>query len=255
MGGVTAPADLADDLRVSVPENQLFAVFQPQIDIRSGAIVAVEGLCRWRHPRHGLVPAQQFIDIAERTGAIHEIGEFMLAECFAAAEGWFAGGRPVDVSVNTSPVQLASEVFTDALADRLRATSLPALTLTVEITESMPMADIEAMVPRLEALRALGLGVSLDDYGTGHASAHQLADLPVTEVKLDRTLIQRGRDHASEDLADVVAQAHARGIRVVAEGIETPRHLQRAETIGCDRAQGYLLGRPMTRDAVDQLLG
>jgi EAL domain-containing protein (putative c-di-GMP-specific phosphodiesterase class I) len=254
MDRVTAPADLADDLRVAVPGNQLFAVFQPQIDIRSGAIVAVEGLCRWRHPRRGMVPAQEFIDIAERTGAIHDIGDFMLTQCFAAAETWHAQGRPVDVSVNTSPVQLASEVFTDALAERLRTTGLPAQTLTVEITESMPMTDIEVMVPRLVDLRALGLGVSLDDYGTGHASAGQLADLPVTEVKLDRTLIQDEASHPAEVLSDVVAQAHARGIRVVAEGIETPRHLRRAETIGCDRAQGYLLGRPMTQDAVDQLL-
>lgn len=251
---MTTSADLADDLRVAVPAGQLFAVFQPQIDIRTGSIVAVEGLCRWRHPRRGMVPAQQFIDIAEQSGLIHEIGAFMLEECFVAAETWHAQGREVDVSVNTSPVQLASEVFTDALADRVRRTHLPPRTLTVEITESMPMTDIETMVPRLEDLRSLGLGVSLDDYGAGHASADQLAGLPLSELKLDRTLIQDERRHPPEELSDVVAQAHARGIRVVAEGIETPRHLQRAETIGCDRAQGFLLGRPVTRDAVEQLL-
>jgi len=254
MVGVTAPAELAADLRVAVPGNQLFAVFQPQIDLRSGSIVAVEGLCRWRHPRLGLVPAQDFIDLAERSGVIHDIGDFMLEVCFAAAEDWYAAGHRVEVSVNASPVQLASEVFADALADRLRTTSLPGQTLTVEITESLPVADMGVMVPRLEELRDLGLGLALDDYGTGHASPVHLADLPVTEVKLDRTLIQDERAHPAEDLADVIARAHARGIRVVAEGVETPRHLRRAETIGCDRAQGYLLGRPVTRDALEQLL-
>ncbi|WP_438352539.1 EAL domain-containing protein [Microbacterium sp. CJ88] len=252
---MTTPADFADDLRVAVPGGQLFAVFQPQIDLRTGVIVAVEGLCRWQHPRHGLVPAQQFIDLAERSGLIHAIGEFMLAECFTAAETWFAQGRTVGVSVNTSPVQLASESFTEALAHRLRASSLPAETMTVEITESMPVIDVATVAPRLEALRELGSGVSLDDYGTGHASLDRLEDLPITELKLDRTLIQDEARYPAEDLSDLVAQAHARGIRVVAEGIETPRQLQRAETIGCDRAQGYLLGRPATRDAVDQILG
>ncbi len=248
------PAELAADLRVAVPGNQLFPVFQPQIDLRTGGIVAVEGLCRWRHPRLGLVPAQEFIDLAERSGVIHDIGDFMLDVCFAAAEAWFAEGLQVSVSVNTSPVQLASEVFADALVERLRSTSLPARTMTVEITESLPVSDMGVMVLRLTELRQLGLGVALDDFGTGHASPDQFAGLPVTELKLDRTLIQDDREYPAEDLADVVANAHARGIRVVAEGVETPRHLRRAETIGCDRAQGYLLGRPMMRDAIDQLL-
>lgn len=254
MEDVIAPAELAADLRVAVPGNQLFAVFQPQVDLRTGDIVAVEGLCRWRHPRLGLVPAQEFIDLAERSGAIHDIGDFMLDVCFAAAEAWYSEGRPVAVSVNTSPVQLASEVFAEALIDRLRSTPLPARTMTAEITESLPVSDMSVMVPRLAELRHLGLGVALDDFGTGHASPGQLADLPVTELKLDRTLIQDEGQYAADDLADVVANAHARGIRVVAEGVETPRHLRRAETIGCDRAQGYLLGRPMTHDAIDRLL-
>lgn len=251
---MSAPADLADDLRVAVPAGQLFAVFQPQIDLRTGAIVGVEGLCRWRHPQHGLVAPQDFIGLAERSGAIHAIGAFILAECIAAASAWHARGLRVSVSANISPVQLASAAFLDAAAARLREAALPAQALTLELTETRPVTDFDVLVARLDELRRHGYGVSLDDYGTGHASPRQLRRLPLTELKLDRSLLQDEQSHPAEELSDVIARTHARGIRVVAEGIETPRHLRRAETIGCDRAQGYLLGRPMTRDAVEQLL-
>ncbi len=116
--------------------------------------------------------------------------------------------------------------------------------LTIEITESLPLGDTSVVLPRLRALRELGVGISLDDYGAGHASLEQLESLPLTEVKLDGDLIRATRNGAIEPLSEIVDLAHERGLRVVAEGIETLTHLEVAVALGCDRAQGYLMGEP-----------
>jgi len=246
--------DLAADLSGAVGRHEIFALFQPQMALDTGGLVAVEGLCRWLHPDLGLIPPDLFIPLAERTGVIHELGSFMVDECLGAADFWHEGGQSVEVSVNVSPVQLADASFAKRLADRLRDRSLPQNALTVEITESLPVTDLTIIVPRLVELRSLGLGVALDDFGTGHASIDQLDRLPVTELKLDRSLIQGDQAGAPEVLAGIMALAHARGLRVVAEGVETAAQLTLARSLGCDRAQGFLLGMPMARSDVDRLI-
>lgn len=251
--GVENIGDLSVELEAAVGGSQLAAVFQPQIELGSGRIVAVEGLCRWRHPLFGAIPPDVFIPLAEATGAIHAIGQFMIEECIAAADCWGALGSRIEVSVNVSPLQLTT-AFADELTERWRRRDLPVDSLTLEITESLPMPDLEASVPRLAALRDAGIGISLDDYGTGHASLDQLERLPVTEVKLDRSLIQGHTVRGAEELAGVVALAHRREMRVVAEGVENDEQLEFARSVGCDRAQGYLLGRPMPAEQIAELL-
>ena len=246
--------DLAAALGGAVSRGEVFAVFQPQVALDTGNVVAVEGLCRWRHPELGLIAPDLFIPLAERTGAIHELGAFMVDECLGAADFWHDGGQSVEVSVNVSPVQLADASFAELLAARLGDRALPPNALTVEITESLPVTDLLKIVPRLVGLRSLGLGIALDDFGTGHASFDQLDRLPVTELKIDRSLIQGDQADRDEVLIGIMTVAHARGLRVVAEGIETAAHLALARSLGCDRAQGFLLGMPMVRSDVDLLI-
>ena len=237
--------ELASQLDRAVDRGEIFAVYQPQVDLTGGAIVAAEALARWRHPLLGLVPAEKFIPLAEATGSIHRIGRFMLDECLATLDRWRADGMSIELSVNVSALQLVTSTFTDYLGEQLRARRLPDQTLTIEVTESRALPEEKAILPRLTALVSRGLGVALDDFGTGHASPSQVERLPVTELKLDRSLIQQPADQIPGPIAEAISLARERGIRLVAEGIETAAHLRSAVVIGCDRAQGYLFGEPM----------
>lgn len=245
--------DLAAALDAAIAEGRLSAVFQPQIDLATGRIVAAEGLCRWTDARFGFVAPDRFIPLAEQTGAIHAIGQFMIDQCIAVADRWTEVTERIEMSVNVSPLQLTSSFATE-LESSWRRRGLPIEALTLEITESLPLPDLEENLTRLVSLREAGIGISLDDFGTGHASIHQLGRLPVTEVKLDRSLIQSHAALVSSAVVDVVDYAHTRGLRVVAEGIETEEQLEFARRVGCDRAQGYLLGMPMGPEAIAELL-
>jgi len=243
-----------EDLPFAAERGQLYPLFQPLVGIQTGGIEAVEALCRWQHPELGLLMPDLFIPVAERIGAIDSIGLLMLGECLAVAGSWHADGQLVEVSLNVSPVQLSSGVFLEALVEGITRRDLPPHALTIEITESLPVTELDTVVPRLADLRALGLGVSLDDYGTGHSSLEQLERLPATEIKLDRSLIQDGALGSFGSLTEIVTLAHNRGVRVVAEGIETPGQLALAQSLGCDRLQGYLLGMPMPKGELELLL-
>lgn len=229
-------------------------MFQPQFAMQSGDVVAVEALARWQHPIHGLIPPDVFIPLAEESGVIHELGRFMLSAGLSAVDDWQEAGSCIEVSVNVSPSQLNDVGFFGLLADALACRSMPTHALTIEITESLPITDFDIVVPRLQRLRSMGLGLSLDDFGTGYAGADQLERLPITEVKIDKSLIQSGDERITSVAHATVEQAHRNGLCVVAEGIETTAHLDFARALHCDRAQGFLLGRPMVRSAIDQLI-
>lgn len=245
---------LKSDLSSALQRGELFAYFQPQQDLATGRIVSVEALCRWQHPVLGLLSPTLFIPLAEEVGVIHEIGMFMLEQSYDAAMAWQRAGMDVEVSVNVSATQLATGAFAERVIRVARESGLRPRTLTIEITESVPILELEPVVARLDQLRASGLGVSIDDYGTGHTSVSQLDDLPVTELKLDQSLVQNDSDALAEELALLVGRAHERDIRVVAEGVETFADLDRCRALGCDRAQGYLIGKPMAREDLESLL-
>jgi EAL domain-containing protein (putative c-di-GMP-specific phosphodiesterase class I) len=245
--------DLSAELDIALSDGQLAAVFQPQFSLTTGRIVGAEGLCRWTHPRLGPIAPDRFIPIAEATGAIHAIGRFMIDQCIAAGDRWSAVASRIEVSVNVSPLQL-TESFADDLHQRWSVRDLPVDSLILEITESLPVTDLEVSVPRLAALREAGFGISLDDYGMGHASIDQLDRLPVTEVKIDRSLIWKHSAEPSNEIQEIVEFAHDRSLRVVAEGIENDEQLAFARDVGCDRAQGYLLGMPMPAAQIGELL-
>lgn len=240
---------LDEDLIGAVDRHEILAYYQPQIDLSTGAIVAVEALSRWQHPSRGLLQPSLFIGLAEQSDLIFEIGDEMIDNGCRCSRLW-----GVEVAVNVSAAQLATVEFFDHLMSRLAEEALGEHSITVEITESRAIVDPEDAVRRLLQLRTRGVDVSIDDFGSGFSSLDQVLRLPVTEVKLDRSLIQGHLGDSEHVMASVIEIAHGRGIRVVAEGIETSAHLDLARRLGCDRAQGYLLGMPTPEDEVGELL-
>jgi EAL domain-containing protein (putative c-di-GMP-specific phosphodiesterase class I) len=252
--GTWTDSEISGALDGALDRGELFAVFQPQIALDTGGVAAAEALCRWTHPLRGPVPPDVFIPLAERTGAIHAVGHFMLERALEAASAWQRSGDPVSVSVNVSPVQLQTDSFVLDLAGSLGRSAVDAGRLTIEMTETHPVVGLPDVVIRLETIREMGVHVSLDDYGVGHASADQLARLPVDEVKLERSLLDGNNLEASDIVLHVTTEARRRGLRVVAEGVETHEQLKFVTDIGCERAQGFLLGRPMDVAALGELI-
>lgn len=245
---------LHNDLIGAVARREIMAWYQPQLDLSTGLIVAAEALSRWQHPQRGLLAPSSFIDLAETVDLIGEIGEFMLDDGCECAAAWLAGGTSIEVSVNVSASQLANSAFFDRLAACLLDMPLDPHLITLEITESRVIADRDDAAVRLNRLRSLGVGVSIDDFGTGFSSIDQVLALPATELKIDRSLVQGEVRDGETLMAAVVGLAHERGLRVVAEGIESASQLELARDLGCDRAQGYLIGMPMPKDELTALL-
>ena len=232
---------------------EIAAVYQPQIDVQTRRIVAVEALARWNHPAFGLVPPDVFIPLAEEHELITGIGDFMIDEGCRMAATLQSLGHRIDVAVNVSAAQLADLAFLDRVQANLERHALAPENLIVEITETLPVIDIPEVKTRLAELRDLGLGISVDDFGTGHSSIDRLLVLPATELKIDQSLV-RGLHTAPALLRDAVRTAHDHGLRVVAEGVETEEHFARARQLGCDRAQGFLFSRPTSEAEIGQLL-
>ncbi|HEY8590905.1 MAG TPA: EAL domain-containing protein, partial [Naasia sp.] len=204
---------LEASLERALDAGEISAYFQPQVDLDTGRIVAAEALCRWRSPLHGDVSPAEFIAVAEDSGLIDEIGRYMTEQgCIALAE-W-----PVDVSVNVSPYQLRTASFSEWVAQHLEAHEGRGGALTLEITESRELDDIPGVQLRLDPLRDLGVGISLDDFGIGYSSLAQLERLRANEVKLDRSLVADESTSARALMMEAIAFAHECGMRVVAEG-------------------------------------
>jgi EAL domain-containing protein (putative c-di-GMP-specific phosphodiesterase class I) len=239
---------VARDLADAIADNRLRIVFQPQIDLRSGKVVALEGLSRWTHEELGPIPPAEFVELAESTGAIHELGRFALAECCRYARTWRDRGEDVAVAVNVSPLQLATAAFFDELEREIADSGIPAENLILEVTEAEKLTDPEVLAARLDIVREWGATVSIDDFGTGHSSMDRATTLRAGELKLDRSLVARA-DRAA--IATIVSTAHRAGMRIVAEGVETAAQLELVREAGCDRAQGYFIARPAPRSELE----
>jgi EAL domain-containing protein (putative c-di-GMP-specific phosphodiesterase class I) len=245
---------LIADLGGAVNRGEIVAYYQPQIDLSTGAIVAVESLSRWLHPELGMQSPLVFIPIAEEFGLIDEIGEFMIGEACHCARDLAARGVRIEVSVNVSALQFARTAFFDFLSAQIEECALARDSLTLEITESRFIVNRPEVAKRLALLRDQGVGVSIDDFGVGHSSVEQVLALPANELKIDRTIVQEATT-SGDLLATIVLLAKDRGLRTVAEGVETEAQLARVRELGCDRAQGYLIGKPMPLAELDELLG
>jgi len=239
---------LVEELRASIDNGDLVLHYQPQLDLRSGEIQAVEALLRWAHPRLGLLAPVKFLPVAEEAGLMSAITNWVVAEATAQCAAWREGGRALTVSVNVSPTNLLEPGFVDMVRDRLEAHHLPAGALVVEITETLVISDFETARHVIEELRDIGLVVSIDDFGAGVTSLAYLSSLAVGELKLDRSFIANleGRDSDRDlDLVrSTIELGHAMGLRIVAEGIENAETLALLGELGCDFAQGYCIGRP-----------
>jgi EAL domain-containing protein (putative c-di-GMP-specific phosphodiesterase class I) len=252
----TARADevrLAEQLRHAVGAGELTVHYQPQYDLTNGRIVALEALCRWNHPQQGLLLPAHFIDLAEQYGLISDVDHFMFEESGRRAGDWHRRGIHVGVAINVSPSELDA-AFAEALLQRLTELGLPYRALTVEVTESPEISYSSDELLALEMLIGGGVGVSIDDFGTGRASLELVERLPLTEVKIDRSLVQspaRAIDDAVRTCIEIVRKRD--GI-VVAEGVETRSHYERAMHWGCDRAQGFYFSGPLPVDEVEPLL-
>jgi diguanylate cyclase (GGDEF)-like protein/PAS domain S-box-containing protein len=254
----TERLDLEGGLRHALDRGELKLLYQPQVDMNDGRIVGAEALIRWYHPERGMVVPPVFIPIAEQTGLIVEIGAWVVQEaCRQAAEWARTVDRPLSVSVNVSPRQLADGDFTGVVRDALKDTGLAPHLLCLEITESAVLADPDAATEVLENLKALGVRLAIDDFGIGYSSLSQLkALLPVDTIKIDKSFVDgvtgNGEDNA---IVDAVLRLAA-GLRLsaVAEGVETPEQVEALLALGCSLSQGYHYARPQSPEDLDRLL-
>lgn len=246
---------LETDLRGAAARGELRVQFQPQIDMATRAIVAAEALVRWQHPELGLLPPGDFIPLAEDSNLIAEVGAHVLAEACRIGAGWRSEGHHIEMAVNVSAFQLSGPGFPKLVNDTLTRTGLPAAALTLEVTESQAMPESSVNDSNLRELRAIGVGISIDDFGTGYSSLAQLHRLPVTEVKIDRSFTMRlGEDGSAAFIAGIVGLGHGLGLRVVAEGVETSDQRDALLAMGCDRAQGFLFGKPVDAPELAEFL-
>jgi len=236
------------ELRDAMERGELQLYYQPRVDTVTGRPTALEALLRWNHPLRGQVLPASFIPIAEETGLIEAIGHWVLTRACHDARAWMdAGGQPLRVSVNLSPVQFAREELTERIATVLSAARLPARLLELEITETAAMRSPELAARHMARLRALGVSLAIDDFGTGHSSLSRLKLLNVDCVKIDRSLIKdcTGDAHDAALCRAGIALGRALGLEVVAEGVETAEQRQFLLQEHCTTIQGYLIARPM----------
>ena len=250
---------LTDELRSAAGDGELVLHYQPIVDIRAGVTVGVEALVRWQHPRRGLVPPEEFIAVAEQTGLITQIGDWVAHTALAQLAHWrdtVLDGANFRMHVNTSPVQLRSPGFAEHLLADIERYGVGASELWLEITESMMLADDTETARTLDELRAAGVGLVMDDFGTGYASIGYVRRLHLDTIKVDRSLVtgldtdpqQRGVAAAIMSLVDAL------GLRAIAEGVETAAEHESLVALGYRYAQGYHYGRPVPADEATRRL-
>jgi len=250
-----APTRLAllGELRRALDDDELVMHYQPKVDVRSGAVCGAEALVRWQHPERGLLPPGAFLEVAESTGLIGRLTMHVLDLVLAQVATWAAAGQALPVAVNLSARCLSDPALPDKVAQALARSGVPAGLLRLEITESAVMSDPERALVILRRLAAAGVRMSLDDFGTGYSSMSYLRQLPVDELKVDRSFVldMTGDENDCVLVRSAVDLGHNLGLVVVAEGVEDAPTLEALSTLGCDIAQGYLLARPMGAAAFD----
>jgi len=249
---------LEHSLGMALDRNELFLVYQPQVDIRTKTITGLEALLRWQHPKLGLVPPTKFIGVAEHSGLIVPIGEWVLRTACAQARAWQDAGLPaVPIAVNVSAVQFRQPGFTDLVRSVLRDTRLDSKYLELELTESLLLTNADVMFSILQDLRNMGVKLAIDDFGTGYSSLSYLRQFQVNRLKIDRSFVQdvaANPDGAAIATA-IIRMARALNLEVLAEGVETEAQMSFLEAQHCYDVQGYYFSRPVgVAKVVEQLL-
>lgn len=246
---VVARTELVRDLRSAVSERQLRLLYQPQVDLCTGRMSGVEALVRWEHPERGLLTPDAFIPVAESTGMIAAIDDWVLQEACRQMRAWdHAGLPPISVAVNVSAASLMSGNLAETIVDVLRETGADPARLEIELTETVAVEHDDDAIRTINRVRDLGVRVAIDDFGVGHSALSRLQSFPVDRLKIDRTFVtpltHSGAEQSSIPAA-MIAMAHSLGLLVVAEGIETEAHLAALQRLGCECGQGYLFSRPI----------
>jgi EAL domain-containing protein (putative c-di-GMP-specific phosphodiesterase class I)/CHASE2 domain-containing sensor protein len=247
---------LVGELDGALANGSIWVAYQPKLDIASGTIKGAEALVRWRHPSRGDIPPDRFIPLIEERGRVAELTARVLDTALADAQSWSRSGYPIEVAVNVSATLLADPPLAPAIASALAARHFPPERLTVEITESATLGSSDDAISALGHLRSLGIRISIDDYGTGHSTLSYLQRLPAHELKIDKSFVQAMLESENDTILvrSTIEMAHALGLEVVAEGVESPALLARLAGLGCDVAQGYLIARPMPAEEFAEFL-
>jgi EAL domain-containing protein (putative c-di-GMP-specific phosphodiesterase class I) len=248
---------LENDLRQALERSEFFLVYQPQLEIESGKITGFEALLRWQHPQVGLIPPDKFIPIAEASGLILPIGEWVLRTACAQARKWRDEGLlDGPVAVNVSAVQFRQQGFSNVIRTALLDTGLSPRYLELELTESFLLSNVNATLSILQELRQMGVMLSIDDFGTGYSSLSYLKHFPVGKLKIDRSLIKDlAVDQGDAAIATaIISMARSLHLKVIAEGVETDEQMSFLRQHGCDEIQGYYFSRPLVVDAASDLL-
>jgi EAL domain-containing protein (putative c-di-GMP-specific phosphodiesterase class I) len=250
---IIARHELSAELTLGIARNELVVLHQPILELATGRTVGVEALVRWLHPTRGLVEPDDFIALAEESGAIVPLGRFVLEQTATQIAAWNRGLPAMDAiyaSVNVSAVQLQQPTFLAEVESALSASGLPPGRLVLEITESAMFRDTEATIDKLAALRARGVRIAIDDFGTGYSSLTYLRRFPVDILKIAREFIGAPREDSQEwaFTSAILALGHRLGLTVVAEGIEEAGQLERLRGMGCAYGQGFLFARPASLD-------
>jgi diguanylate cyclase (GGDEF)-like protein len=252
-----ARLELETELRHALDANELFLVYQPQIEVATGRIASVEALVRWRHPKRGIVPPDEFIPVAEESGLIVPLSDLVMRQALRQiSEWWKAGCRDLRVAVNVSGAQFEAPGFPDWVFAHLDEAGLPGACLELEITESLLMVDEAAAALAVRAVRELGVHVAIDDFGTGYSSLAYLKHFPIEALKIDRSFVaDLGRDSNDAAIcAAIIAMGRQLGLKIVAEGVETKEQLEFLATHGCTLAQGFYIAKPVEAAEMAKLL-
>jgi len=241
---------LLGELRRAIEQQQLVLHYQPKVDAHTGRVLGVEALVRWQHPEHGLVPPDEFIPLAERTGLIAPLTHYVMDAALRQCRAWQQAGHELSVAVNISARRLLDLAFPEEVAGLLAAWQVPARQLVLEITESTIMADPAHALQILGRLNTMGVQLAIDDFGTGYSSLAYLKTLPVHELKVDRSFVTQMTSNASDAVIvrSTVDLGRNLGLRVVAEGVEDQTTWRELDALGCDAIQGYHVSRPVPAD-------
>ena len=249
---------LESDLRQAIERNEFCVYYQPIVSLETGRLAGFEALVRWNHPRRGLVSPADFIPVAEETGLIVPIGEWVLNEACARVRQWQIDSpshRSLSLSVNLSARQVAQPDLLNRIKEALENSKLNSHCLKLEITESVAMENAEAAAQMFKQLRSLGVQLSIDDFGTGYSSLSYLHRFPLNYLKIDRSFVSRlTTDNDNAIVRTISTLARNLGMEVIAEGIETEEQFQQLKMLGCEYGQGYLFSRPVANEGVDHLL-
>jgi len=248
---------LERELRSALATGQLRVYYQPQVDLTDGRIIGVEALVRWQHPRHGLIEPAEFLSVAEETGLITQLDEWVQSHAFSEVAEWRRSGLgDVRLSVNMSSQQLEQDAFLERFLANLDASGLAADRLKIEITENAIMRDMEVIVPKLRTLRKSGIRIAIDDFGTGYSSLSYLRHFPVNTLKIDRSFVGDIRsDSADASIINAIAaMAHGLKLDLIAEGVETRTQMKYLSLQGCREVQGFIFSRPIPAPEFKALL-